>query len=98
MDLLKRHLEQSNFNNFPTLNKLQPGDATLYVQFMSDLKDQFSSRFEDIRSHEVELKLFATPFDVDVDSAPKYIQMELIEIITRFIEHLFIGLLSKVFD
>ena len=59
LDLLKRHLEQSNFKHFPTLNKLRPDDATLYVQFMSDLKDQFSSRFEDIRTHEVELKLFA---------------------------------------
>ena len=59
LDLLKRHLEQSNFKHFPTLNKLQPGDATLYVQFMSDLKDQFSSWFEDIRSDEIELKLFA---------------------------------------
>ena len=80
LDLLKGHLEQSNFKHFPTLNKLQPGDTTLYVQFMSDLKDQFSSRFEDIRSHEVELKLFATPFDVDVDSAPGDIQMELIDL------------------
>ena len=77
---MKGHLEQSNFKHFPTLNKLQPGDTTLYVQFMSDLKDQFSSRFEDIRSREVELKLFATPFDVEVDSAPGDIQMELIDL------------------
>ena len=37
--ILKGHLEQSNFKHFLALNKLQPGDTTLFVQFMSDLKD-----------------------------------------------------------
>ena len=31
-------------------------------------------------SHDFELKLIATPFDVDVDSAPEDIQMELIDL------------------
>ena len=80
LNFLKGHIEKSNFKHFPTLQKLQPSDTTIYEQFMSDLIDQFSSRFEDIRTHQVELKLFATPFDVDVDIAPEDIQMELIDL------------------
>ena len=89
LSLLKGHIENSNFRRFPTLQKLQPSDTALYAQFIGDLIEQFSSRFEDIRSHEIELKLFATPFDVDVDIAPEDFQMELIDLQSS------IGLRSK---
>ena len=80
LSFLKGHIEKSNFKHFPTLQNLQPSDTVLFSQFMGDLIEQFSSRFEDIRSHEVELNLFATPFTVDVAIAPEDIQMELIDL------------------
>ena len=80
LKILKSHIEKSNFKHFPTLQTLHPSDTTLYVKFIDDLIEEFSSRFEDIRSHEVQLNIFASPFNVDVDTAPDDFQMELIDL------------------
>lgn len=46
---------------------------------VQELRKEFSSRFADFRLHANEFKLFATPFDVEVDTASEIFQMELIE-------------------
>ncbi|XP_055490979.1 general transcription factor II-I repeat domain-containing protein 2A-like [Leucoraja erinacea] len=72
-------LEKSCYAHFPKLQETQPTDTNTFVTVIRDLKTEFSSRFADIRSHTSEFRLFATPFDVDIDNAPENVQMELIE-------------------
>ena len=44
------------------------------------LRTKFLSRFGDIRSLENDIKLFSTPFDVQVDTVHENHQMELVEL------------------
>lgn len=51
-----------------------------YITALQDLKTQFDSRFSDFRKNEINLNLFAHPFNVSVEDAPKEVQIELIEL------------------
>ena len=54
--------------------------TTLFVSVLRHLKTEFSSRFSGIRSLENGIRLFSTPFDIQVDAAPEKYQMKLIEL------------------
>ena len=41
---------------------------------------KFSFRFSDIRSREIDIRVFSTPFDIQVDAAPEKYQIKLIEL------------------
>ena len=51
-----------------------------YVEVIVDIKQQFASRFQDMRRHKHEFALLATPFDVDPADTDNSVQMELIEL------------------
>ena len=53
---------------------------TLFVSMIRHLRTEFSSRFSDICSCENDIKLFSTPFDIQVNAVPKKYQMKLIEL------------------
>ena len=44
------------------------------------MRCEFDVRFQDFRAHEVSLKIFASSFDVDVETAPLSLQIELIDL------------------
>ena len=54
--------------------------TTLFVSVIRHLRTEFSSRFSDICSPENGIRLFGTPFDIQVDAAPEKYQMKLIEL------------------
>ena len=53
---------------------------TLCVSVTRHLRTAFLSRFSDIRSREINIRLFSTSFDIQVDAAPEKYQMKLIEL------------------
>ena len=53
---------------------------TLFVSVTRHLRTEFSSCFSDIRSREIDMRLFSTPFDIQVDAAPEKHQMKSIEL------------------
>ena len=53
---------------------------TLFVSVTRHLRSEFLSRFRDICSREIDIGVFGTPFDIQVDAAPEKYQMTLIEL------------------
>ena len=47
---------------------------------MIELRQQFSTRFSDIREYKNQFKVFGTPFATEIDEAPVEFQMELIDL------------------
>lgn len=50
-----------------------------YAALVSNLAQEFDTRFEDFRDSATDLELFSQPFTTSVDSVSEEIQMELIE-------------------
>ncbi|XP_067243660.1 general transcription factor II-I repeat domain-containing protein 2B-like [Chanodichthys erythropterus] len=80
--LLRRHLSAGNLVHFPCLGgvgmvkeKVHEYDAVL-----SNLIQEFDSRFEDFRHSTADFELFAQPFTISVDAVRDDLQMELIEL------------------
>ena len=53
---------------------------TLFVSMIRHFRTEFSFRFRDISSCENDIRLFSTPFDIQVNAVPKKYQMKLIEL------------------
>jgi hypothetical protein len=47
------------------------------------LREEFRSRFQDFRKHETPFRIFASPYEADVQAVPEKFQMELIELQSR---------------
>lgn len=79
LGLWEQQLRTNNFMHFPTL-LLQPDvtqmAADKYALLISDLNLEFENRFQDFKKHRVLFAAFATPFSVDVNLLPGYLQME----------------------
>ena len=73
-------MENRNYAHFPTLQESKPTSSTPFVSVIRYLRTEFLSRFDDIRSLENDIKLFSTPFDVQVDIVQEKYQMELVEL------------------
>ena len=83
--LWKKQLRNDNTFHFPTLAgcgkpKCAPyADELISAAFIS-MNEEFDHRFQNFRSQESSLHMFSSPFDVNVEQAPKEFQMELIEL------------------
>ena len=73
-------MESGNYAYFLTLQENKPTSRTLFVSVIRNLRTEFLSRFGGIRSLENDIKLFSTPFDVQVDPVQEKYQMELVEL------------------
>ena len=51
---------------------------TLFVSMIRHFRTEFSFRFRDISSRENDIRLFSTPFDIQVNALPKKYQTKLI--------------------
>ncbi|KAI6651124.1 General transcription factor II-I repeat domain-containing protein 2B-like isoform X1 [Oopsacas minuta] len=80
LQLWELQLKESNCIHFPILRSHQPYDVSCYAEFISDLKDQFNTRFADMDKHRKYFSYFAAVFDVEICDAPENLQMELIEL------------------
>ena len=73
-------MESGDYAHFPTLQENKPTSNTSFVSVIQHLRTEFLSRFGDIRSLENDIKLFCTPFDVQMDTVQEKYQMELVEL------------------
>ena len=78
--LWEGQLESGNYAHFRTLQENKAASSTPFVSVIRNLKTEFLSRFGDIRSRENDIKLFSTPFDVQVDTVQEKCQLELVEL------------------
>ena len=71
---------KSDFTHFKCLHACSPEDVSVHVGIVTQLWEEFSAHFSDLRGYKDDFKLFTSPFDVDVESAPSEVQMELIDL------------------
>ena len=64
-------LRNANYAHFATLQENKPISTTLFVSVKRHLMTKFSYRFGDIRSRKNDIRLFSTPFDMQVGAAPE---------------------------
>ncbi|VDL99281.1 unnamed protein product [Schistocephalus solidus] len=80
--LWEKRLYKGDFVHFPHLAQCDTAlvDTIECISVLSTLRNEFSSRFTDLRSHSQESKIVSTPFDFPYDDAPSDVQLELIEL------------------
>ena len=78
--LWESQLQSGNYAHFSTLQQHHPTCSDQFVSVIQQLRTEFLSRFDDIRSIENDIKLFSTPFDVPVEVVHEQYQMELVEL------------------
>jgi len=71
-------LKQCNYAHFPTLSASQPNEATIYIAFVGQLREQFKTGFADLNNQA--FALFATLFAVTVDIVVVRLQLELVDL------------------
>lgn len=90
LQLFERHLSstQPSTAHFPALQEIMArfpqSDVAVqtrrYVSDISSLAEEFKQRFRDFAAIEKEITLFSSPFSVDTDDVPDYLQLEVIEL------------------
>ena len=80
--LWEKQLRKGDYVHFPHLVQCDTAlvDSEECTSVLSTLRDEFSSRFTDVRSNLQELTLVSTPFDFPYNDAPTDVQMELVEL------------------
>jgi hypothetical protein len=84
--LCEIQLTKQNTAHLPTLGdrvKSVSFNAAKYATELDVLREELKSRFQDFRKHETPFRIFASPFEVDVEAVPEKFQMELIELQSR---------------
>ena len=51
-----------------------------FLNIIEQLKNEFSTRFDDFYKYDKEIKLFQNPFQVDINNVKNNLQMEVIEL------------------
>uniref|UniRef100_A0A8C6UL32 Uncharacterized protein n=1 Tax=Neogobius melanostomus TaxID=47308 RepID=A0A8C6UL32_9GOBI len=85
--LFETQLRNFNLAHFPMLSEIKSAYSTAnlstkmgkYVSVITSLKTEFSQRFQDFANIEKEMKLFSTPFLMNVEEVEESLQLELIE-------------------
>lgn len=82
LHLYQNQLRANNLIHFPLLNnyKSEHKNFLKYSTEIAKLVEEFNTRFSYMQKFEEMFKIFLTPFNVDVESAPPNLQMELIEL------------------
>ena len=63
--LFKLQLKNNNFFHFPSLNSQNNADGNKYARIISNLQENFDSRFGDFRHQQQSFEIFAGPFSFD---------------------------------
>ncbi|XP_016061495.1 PREDICTED: general transcription factor II-I repeat domain-containing protein 2B-like isoform X1 [Miniopterus natalensis] len=78
--LWKVQLERNNTVHFPTLEGQKPSSTVEYAGECAKLTEALNERFRDIKSKQMELNIFATPFNVEPADVPDNLQHEIIQL------------------
>ncbi|KAM4043803.1 general transcription factor II-I repeat domain-containing protein 2-like [Anomaloglossus baeobatrachus] len=80
LKLWKTQLERNNTVHFPTLERQKPLTTLEYAGECAKLIEAFDERFKDVKSKQMELNIFATPFNVEPADVPDNLQHEIIQL------------------
>ena len=85
LHILMTNLHQHKLDHFPTCkNANYATDISFpferYEALVANLLQEFERRFTDFRSNEMAIRLFGSPYLVDVENVPAEFQMELVEL------------------
>uniref|UniRef100_UPI0035901BC1 general transcription factor II-I repeat domain-containing protein 2-like n=1 Tax=Myxine glutinosa TaxID=7769 RepID=UPI0035901BC1 len=80
LKLWQVQLERGNTIHFPTLQEQKPAVTSEYAAECAKLLQAFGERFQDMKSKQRELNIFATPFNVEPADVPDNRQHEIIEL------------------
>jgi hypothetical protein len=73
-------LERNNTVHFPTLEGQKASTTLEYAGECAKLIEAFNERFKDVKSKQMELNIFATPFNVEPTDVPDNLQHEIIQL------------------
>ena len=73
-------LEKLNFTHFPSMSILSPASTGAYVPAITDLREEFTRRFQDFSTHSSKFDVLTKPFSVSPEDSDTARQMELIEL------------------
>ncbi len=84
----KRQISDHNAVHFPSLSEIIsslsdsniPGEMDKYSTVLTSIITEFNQRFQDFSAIDNGIKLFSTPFSVDVEEVQENVQLELIEL------------------
>ncbi|XP_015974818.2 general transcription factor II-I repeat domain-containing protein 2-like [Rousettus aegyptiacus] len=82
LSLWETHLAVNNLAHFPTLKSVSrnENDGVIYIPKIVELKIEFQKRFFDFKHYENELRLFSSPFSINIERVCEELQMEVIEL------------------
>jgi hypothetical protein len=66
--------------HFPTLEGQKPSTTLAYAGECAKIIEVFNERFKDVESKQMELNIFATPFNVEPADVPDNLQHEIIQL------------------
>ena len=66
--------------NFTSLNEHGGSNINKYVDLIGLLIKNFESKFQDFKESEIDFKIFATPFSMDINILPEKLQLECIDL------------------
>ena len=92
LKLYKSQLKSKNAFHFPLLNsfKSDSKDFCKYANEITKLLKAFQERFAYLQKFDNLFKIFMCPFDIPVEKAPEYLQLELIDLQSSTeLKHLF---------
>lgn len=81
--LFLSHMDKHQCPHFPNLAKLPESKFSRFSHYKEVLKnvlDQFESRFKDFKQLDLQIKLFSSPFSIDVETVNDSLQLEVIEL------------------
>ncbi|CAK6436213.1 unnamed protein product [Pipistrellus nathusii] len=78
--LWKVQLERNNTMHFPTLEGQKPSTTLEYASECAKLIEAFNERFKDVKSKQMELDIFATPFNVEPADVPDNLRHEIFQL------------------
>nr|XP_022904403.1 general transcription factor II-I repeat domain-containing protein 2-like [Onthophagus taurus]XP_022904404.1 general transcription factor II-I repeat domain-containing protein 2-like [Onthophagus taurus] len=78
----QNQLKSNNATHFPHLNDFEMENKPIseYSHNIKDLLEEFEKRFAYLEKFEQMFNIFNCPFNIDVNSAPGYLQLELIDL------------------
>lgn len=80
LKLWESQLKTGQAVHFPTLNLLnKKNNFDNYAKELQSISKEFTTRFEDFRKKDSLLEIFHSPMDFNVENAPDYLQLDLIE-------------------
>ncbi len=86
--LFERQMSDRNAVHFPSLSEIIsslsdsniPGKMDTYSTVLTSLSKDFNQRFHDFSAIDNDIKLFSTPFSINVEEVQESVQLELIEL------------------